>query len=698
MDFDQTNLFADKSAPICAIPISQAFAGLSDEEKIFAHHMCRASFHGTRILLRQTSQESEAIYDLIISLYRAGNGDWEELGGRTNVSNEDVDDFLDYASMFLGNVGNYRSTGDTKFIPRICRSTLKQLCSVNSETEALFEAASQGMYSTMPYKYGYPEDITSSSGYYPGDNPISKVEIDSIQRFLQDNNILPENTRVSKIAQDDTAEFAAFSLHLASATSLWEPELVTPTFLDLPENPPISVQSGDFADCLEKVIAELQCATLNCTNPVTLSMIDSLVESFRSGNHNEFKAAQTNWVLDRSPNVETVIGFIETYQDPHGVRGAWEGIVAIVNKEQTRKFSELVDSSPQLIPLLPWNGLPGGVEDGLTSIFENETFQKPDFTSVDTLGFVKSESPAGLNLPNFEEICQNFGFKNLQFGNVNNANPPDESMPFIMDHEQEFLRQNREMAFEVIVACHELLGHGSGRLLVEESAGKFNFPIDERPLNPLTNQPVSSWYKPGETWSNVFGADANAIEECRADGVALLLLTEERVLGIFGYTENLNSRYLASNVMYSGYLITLFSALKGLSRWNPETKGKFALLKCLMECGDGLLEMLEIDNGLKIRLDRSKIKSHAVPALSRFLLHLQTYKSTANVKDGVAFLNRYTDVDTRFANYRDIVVREEPLRTQYVQPNTFRRKDDIFLQEYPASKQGLIQSWAERDI
>ncbi len=107
------------------------------------------------------------------------------------------------------------------------------------------------------------------------------------------------------------------------------------------------------------------------------------------------------------------------------------------------------------------------------------------------------------------------------------------------------MRQHREMAFEVIVSCHELLGHGSGRLLVEESPGKYNFSIDDRPLNPLTNEPVSTWYKPGETWSNVFGSDANAIEECRADGVALLLLTEERVLEVFGYTSS--SKYLAGD-------------------------------------------------------------------------------------------------------------------------------------------------------
>ena len=61
--------------------------------------------------MRQISPESETIFDLIVSQYKAVNGDWKKLGVETGVSEEAVQLWLEYAAGFLGNAGNYKVSG-----------------------------------------------------------------------------------------------------------------------------------------------------------------------------------------------------------------------------------------------------------------------------------------------------------------------------------------------------------------------------------------------------------------------------------------------------------------------------------------------------------------------------------------------------------------------------------------------------------
>jgi len=547
---------------------------------------------------------------------------------------------------------------------------------------------------------GFP-DAGHLSNYYPESPHITKQEIELLGDFLAVKEILPENTRIRKTKNGNFEVLIASALHKpppegsdAGQETAWD--------LEGPlKGKTVTLVFGDHIEEMAKIALHMKKAGRSAANDTQKKMMDEYAKSFGSGSLNAFKESQKLWVKDIGPEVESNIGFIESYRDPAGVRSEWEGMVAMVNKERTKAFQKLVDAAPRMIPKLPW-----------PRDFEKDMFVAPDFTSLEVLSFASSGIPAGINIPNYDDIRQQIGFKNVSLGNVLSAKAPNEPTPFIRPEDLSIYQNNRDEAFEIQVGIHELLGHGSGKLLQETAPGKYNFDIRNPPVNPLTNKPCTTWYKPGQTWSSVFGSIASSMEENRAELVAMALSCDFEILKIFGFGDGkVNMDNKAGEVLYASYLSMARAGVVALEFWDPKSRkwgqahmqARFSILRAFLDAGHDFCRLHYSDSenlsDLTIKLEKNKILSHGRPAVEAYLQKVHVYKATADVEEGKKLYEEMTRVDEWWeTKVRKMVLEKKTPRKVFVQGNTFEEEDKVVLKEYEPTLEGMIQSFAERDI
>ena len=220
---------------------------------------------------------------------------------------------------------------------------------------------------------------------------------------------------------------------------------------------------GKYSKQITHIIYWLEKAKETAENNNQRSIIQHLIDYYTTGDLRTFNTYCIEWVKETEADIDFINGFIETYDDPLGLKGTWEGLVEYRDKEGTMR-TRLISDNAQ------W--------------FEDHSPIDPRFKKKQVKGVTANvicaamlgggEYPAtaiGINLPNAEWIRAQHGSKSVTISNIINAyNEAARGNgfleEFVIDDETRCLIEKYGNLCDIIhTDLHECLGHGSGQLL-----------------------------------------------------------------------------------------------------------------------------------------------------------------------------------------------------------------------------------------
>ena len=394
---------------------------------------------------------------------------------------------------------------------------------------------------------------------------------------------------------------------------------------------------GHYGSVIDQIIKWLEKAIVVSDSDIQKKEIGLLIEFYKSGDLKTWDEFNVLWVQDSEPGVDYNNGFIETYNDPLGMKATWEAIVNYTDLEATKR-TRIITANAQ------W------FEDN--SPIQHQ-YRKEKVTGVAAKviniamlgGDCYPASPLGINLPNSDWIRKEVGSKSVSLANITHAHDITSLGNGFLEEfaaaqaEVERIKKFGSLADALHTDLHECIGHASGKLAEGTDA------------HALKNY-------------------ASPLEEARADLFALYYIMDKKLLdlGLLPDEEAAKASYDA--YLRNGLLTQIVRIKPGKSIEEAHMRNRAAISHWVYEQGldSNVVEIFKRGEKSYVRInDYSKLRN----LFGELLREIQRIKSEGDYESGKRIIENWgVKIDQNL--HAEILARYEKLNlapyTGFVNP------------------------------
>ncbi len=407
------------------------FENLTLQQKLLVYHLTEAAIVGRDILWDQNCEANLKLRPVLEKIYTAYTGDRNSADFRA---------FEKYLKQVWFANGIHHHYSMDKFVPEFSREFFASQYVANFSDKALGDELADVIFNPARYakrvNQAEGQDLIQTSACNLYGNDVTQAEVEAYYAALK-----------------DTTDLTPISYGLNSRLVKKDGKLVEETYC----------LGGLYSDAIITIIKHLCEAERYAENDAQRAIIQELIKYYTTGDLRTFDSYSILWTNDTASKVDFINGFIESYGDPLGMKGAWESIVNFKDEAASHR-TEVISANAQ------W--------------FENNSpvdprFRKPVVKGVSAkvitaailAGDAYPATPIGINLPNANWIRVAHGSKSVTIENITSAY--DEAShgngfneEFVIDAATaELMNKYLFITDNLHTDLHECLGHGSGQLL-----------------------------------------------------------------------------------------------------------------------------------------------------------------------------------------------------------------------------------------